>query len=74
MATPVFDGATEQDVHDYVTAANEKVNGFQREIDENKSPPDPKQMYSVMPYGGKTTLFDGRTGELAYAESITVDH
>jgi len=73
IVTPVFDGATEQDVHDKVEDANEKVNGLQRAIDENKSPPDPKQMYSVMPYGGKTTLFDGRTGEML-EQKVTVGY
>ena len=53
IVTPVFDGATEQDVHDYVAAANEKVNGFQREIDENKiiSAIDPsKDVDGLHPY------------------------
>ena len=46
FATPIFDGATWEDVDDYIAQAG-------------------------LPNGGKTTLFDGRTGE-PFDEKITV--
>jgi DNA-directed RNA polymerase subunit beta len=73
IVTPVFDGALEQDVHDMVTAANEKVAALQEEIVDKKLVPDPNQLYSTMPYGGKTTLFDGRTGE-ELEQKVTVGY
>jgi DNA-directed RNA polymerase subunit beta len=73
IVTPVFDGCTEKDVHDMVELANENTAKLQKEIEENKSVPDPKKMYCTMPYGGKTTLFDGRTGE-EFEQEVTVGY
>ena len=63
IRTPVFDGAEEQDVHDLVAQANQFVTDrIEKEKAENVTP-DPTSLYSVMPYGGKTQLYDGRTGD-----------
>jgi len=61
--TPVFDGASEEDVHRVVEEANQKVLADQKSVQENKATPDAHGLYTIMPHGGKVTLFDGRTGE-----------
>jgi len=61
--TPVFDGATEDEVHAAVVEANtfvtEQAEKFEREGDH----PRPRQIMAHMPRGGKIQLYDGRTGE-----------
>jgi DNA-directed RNA polymerase subunit beta len=61
--SPVFDGASEDDVHDSIKEANEKVAKLCKQVAENKTVPDVDQIYWQMPFGGKTPLIDGRTGE-----------
>jgi DNA-directed RNA polymerase subunit beta len=68
VATPVFDGATEQEISDAIGKANrnllqrttEQLGGFSREEFIPQLSPE-----------GKTWLFDGRTGEM-FREPITV--
>jgi DNA-directed RNA polymerase subunit beta len=68
VATPVFDGATEQEISDAIVKANrnllqhttEQLGAFAREEFIPQLSPE-----------GKTWLFDGRTGEM-FREPITV--
>jgi DNA-directed RNA polymerase subunit beta len=67
--TPVFDGATEEEIHQVVAEANEYV---------RKIKTDPQwiahcngKIFTEVPYGGKLTLYDGRTGE-RFAQDVTV--
>lgn len=61
--TPVFDGATEQEVHDAVAEANEHVRTKAAEYEKTGSHPHWRDLMAEMPKGGKIQLFDGRTGE-----------
>ncbi|MBI1372223.1 MAG: DNA-directed RNA polymerase subunit beta [Phycisphaera sp.] len=62
--TPVFDGATEEEVHAAIEEANQHV---QRRLEETKeggaSAPTAREILAQMPPGGKIQLHDGRTGE-----------
>ncbi|HMO79154.1 MAG TPA: DNA-directed RNA polymerase subunit beta [Pyrinomonadaceae bacterium] len=59
FATPVFDGASEEEIKGYISQAN-------RKFDELELPP------SVGP-SGKTRLFDGLTGE-QFEQKVTVGY
>jgi DNA-directed RNA polymerase subunit beta len=59
FATPVFDGASEKEIKEYIGQAN-------KEYDRLKLPP------SVGP-SGKTRLYDGLTGEL-FEQKVTVGY
>jgi DNA-directed RNA polymerase subunit beta len=61
--TPVFDGATEDEIFKCVEEANETIK--QRRKDrkaQGKALPE-REVDAIMPYGGKVQLHDGRTGE-----------
>ncbi len=70
---PVFDGATEEQIHKAIDEANEKVRSVAQKSRENNIPPDPNQFMVEMPYTGKVTLYDGRTGE-PFEQPITVGY
>src|SRR6059058_1238664 len=57
--TPVFDGATEDQIHAAIEEANKTIKN--RELDV------------LMPYGGKIQLRDGRTGE-PFEQKTTVGY
>jgi len=61
--TPVFDGATEQQIHEAIEESNGYVKQRQLELDERKQPPGSDELLCHMPHGGKIQLYDGRTGE-----------
>ncbi len=61
--TPVFDGATEQQVHDAVSEANKHVADKLANYEKTGTWPQPRELLARMPKGGKIQLFDGRTGE-----------
>ncbi len=61
--TPVFDGATEREVHEIVLEANRHVEARQKEMYETRKPIGPREIVAHMPAGGKIQLCDGRTGE-----------
>jgi len=69
--TPVFDGAIEENVHTVTQEANQRIQELKKEIVEKKVTPDPGKIYIEMPYGGKITLYDGRTGE-PFEQKVTV--
>jgi len=58
--TPVFDGATEDEIWDVVAEANKYV---EQRMAETKGAHDPEELLVKMPRGGKVQLYDGRTGE-----------
>ncbi len=58
--TPVFDGATEDEIHKTVAEANDYVT---RRMKETKGAHGDRELLTKMPPGGKVQLFDGRTGE-----------
>ena len=61
--TPVFDGATENQVHEVIEEANRHVDDRLGFLAENKMFPGPEELLAKMPRGGKAQLYDGRTGE-----------
>jgi len=61
--TPVFDGATETEVHAAVAEANVYVESKLAEYDKTGTWPQPREVLAKMPRGGKIQLHDGRTGE-----------
>ncbi|GIW76761.1 MAG: DNA-directed RNA polymerase subunit beta [Phycisphaerae bacterium] len=71
--TPVFDGATEDEIFQAVEEANKAVIERRKERVAKKQPLDPRQIDVEMPYGGKIQLYDGRTGE-PFEQKTTVGY
>ncbi len=71
--TPVFDGATETEIHAALDEANKTVK--ERRADRKKTGKtlDPRELDVVMGYGGKVQLHDGRTGE-PFEQKTTVGY
>jgi len=69
--TPVFDGATEAEVHEAIAAANEHVQARKQQCEQTGTWPGPRELMAEMPEGGKIQLYDGRTGE-AFHQRTTV--
>jgi len=61
--TPVFDGATEDEIHKVVEEANKYVDTRTKELATKKQAPRPSEILVKMPPGGKVQLYDGRTGD-----------
>ena len=61
--TPVFDGATEDEIHEAIDAANTHVRDRETELAKGHEPPPAHEMLVQIPHGGKVQLFDGRSGE-----------
>ena len=61
--TPVFDGATEDEIFKAVEEANKAVRDRRKERKTSKTSIDSRELDAEMPWGGKIQLRDGRTGE-----------
>src|SRR5881296_2470920 len=61
--TPVFDGATENEIHEAVKSANVKAEKSAKDGEVIRNAGDSRVTMCSMPYGGKINLYDGRTGE-----------
>ncbi|MCK6483516.1 MAG: DNA-directed RNA polymerase subunit beta [Phycisphaerae bacterium] len=61
--TPVFDGATEDEIHAALAEANEHVQRRRQDATATPTFGDTGELLAEMPAGGKTYLYDGRTGE-----------
>ena len=61
--TPVFDGATEDDIYKLTAEANELMSERKAELEENKQVPSDDEFFVNVPPTLKTQLYDGRTGE-----------
>ena len=61
--TPVFDGATEDDIRALTEEANELMRRRAAELEENKQAPPADEFFVNVPKTLKTQLYDGRTGE-----------
>ena len=61
--TPVFDGATEEDIHKLTAEANEFMSKRKIELEKNKQVPPEDEFFVSVPPTLKTQLYDGRTGE-----------
>ncbi|VAX41973.1 DNA-directed RNA polymerase beta subunit [hydrothermal vent metagenome] len=71
--TPVFDGATEGEVHEAIAEANEHVKTKLAHYEETGTWPGSQELLANMPKGGKIQLFDGRTGE-AFHQKTSVGY
>jgi DNA-directed RNA polymerase subunit beta len=61
--TPVFDGATEDDIQKLTAEANELMSKRGAELEANKQAPPDSEFFVNIPRILKTQLYDGRTGE-----------
>ncbi|MEL6328512.1 MAG: DNA-directed RNA polymerase subunit beta [Planctomycetota bacterium] len=67
--TPVFDGATEDEIHAAIEEANTFVADKLTRHEAEGTWPHPREMLAHMPKGGKIQLYDGRTGEAFYQKT-----
>jgi DNA-directed RNA polymerase beta subunit len=61
--TPVFDGATEVQIHTAIREANERIRKDRDDPQCVLEAGDRQTLLVEMPFGGKIRLYDGRTGE-----------
>jgi len=71
--TPVFDGATEEEISKAIEEANKHVKTRKKELDEKKIAPPPGEIFVEMPPSFKVQLYDGRTGD-AFEQRTTVGY
>ncbi len=71
--TPVFDGATEDDIQELTAEANELVSKRRAELEEQKQVPPADEFFVNVPKTLKTQLYDGRTGE-PFDQSATIGY
>ncbi len=71
--TPVFDGATEEEVHACIEEANKHCRERAADPEAVANAGNSRERFSIMPFGGKITLYDGRTGE-PLDQKVTVGH
>jgi len=61
--TPVFDGATEEDIQNLTQEGNELMKKRKVELDQRGEAPPADELFCHVPKTLKTQLYDGRTGE-----------
>ncbi len=61
--TPVFDGASENDILELTKEANELMQNHRQELEDKKDAPKEDEFFVNVPDTLKTQLYDGRTGE-----------
>ena len=61
--TPVFDGATEDEILKCFEEANDTIRTRRKDREKTKKTLGRRELDVIMPYGGKVQLYDGRTGE-----------
>ena len=71
--TPVFDGASETQVHAAIDEANKHVAERLEHHEKTATWPHPREILAKMPPQCKLQLFDGRTGE-AFTQRTTVGY
>jgi DNA-directed RNA polymerase subunit beta len=71
--TPVFDGATEEEIMNAIEEANATVKSRREERKKARKPLARRELDVVMPWGGKVQLRDGRTGE-PFEQKTTVGY
>ena len=63
VVTPVFAGATEDEIKDITQQANEHVQSRMGELEDSKTIPPADEIFAEVGDSLKTRLYDGRTGE-----------
>jgi len=71
--TPVFAGATEEDIFNVTEEANEFVRNRTREIEDKKQMPPADELFAQIPPELKTRIYDGRTGE-PFDQNVTIGY
>ena len=71
--TPVFAGASEQDIFDVTEEANQHVHDRIQEIEEKKEVPPSDELFAQIPPDLKTRVYDGRTGE-PFDQNVTIGY
>ncbi|MBW8015995.1 MAG: DNA-directed RNA polymerase subunit beta [Planctomycetes bacterium] len=71
--TPVFDGASEKEIHSITEEANNHVKTRMAELEEQKQVPPPDEIFATIPDDLKVQLYDGRTGE-ALGQDATIGY
>jgi DNA-directed RNA polymerase subunit beta len=71
--TPVFDGATEDEIHRAIDEANETIQQRRKQRKADRKPLAERDLDVVMPFGGKVQLYDGRTGD-RFEQKTTVGY
>jgi DNA-directed RNA polymerase subunit beta len=69
--TPVFDGATEQEIHDLISDANDHIAKRAADLESQKQAPPADECFAQISKSLKARLYDGRTGE-AFEQETTV--
>jgi DNA-directed RNA polymerase subunit beta len=71
--TPVFDGATEDEIHAAIEESNDAIRERRKERKSQRKSLAERDLDVVMPWGGKIQLVDGRTGE-KFEQKTTVGY
>ncbi len=71
--TPVFDGASEEDIQSLTAEATTQMAAKRNELDEGGKAPEADEMFIDVPPSLKTQLYDGRTGE-AFDQRATIGY
>jgi DNA-directed RNA polymerase subunit beta len=71
--TPVFDGASEQQIRECIDQANEQVERRSEDRAVVQQSGQTRELLANMPNTGKATLLDGRTGE-PFDQPVTVGY
>jgi len=69
--TPVFDGASEEEIFEHIEQANEHVRQRREELEVVQQAGATRELLVEMPRDGKITVYDGRTGE-PFDQKVTV--
>ena len=71
--TPVFAGATEEEIKQLLVESNEHVLKRGKELSQSNTVPPADEIFAQIGTDMKTTLYDGRTGE-PFEQAVTVGH
>ncbi|UCG32887.1 MAG: DNA-directed RNA polymerase subunit beta, partial [Phycisphaerales bacterium] len=71
--TPVFDGATEEEIHQVIKEANAHIRQRNQNVEALQNAGATGELFVEMPPAGKITLHDGRTGE-PFDQPVTVGY
>jgi DNA-directed RNA polymerase subunit beta len=71
--SPVFDGATEEEIRNCLAEANEHVRARRQELEVVQKAGTTGELLVEMPTDGKCVLYDGRTGE-PFEQKVTVGY
>jgi len=71
--TPVFDGATEEEIQRCIEEANAHVRERKKNVGAIQKAGETRELFVEMPKSGKVTLYDGRTGE-PFDQPVTVGY